>query len=87
MHQALGPIGRIELSFEGQFTRFGNPVKPWQGGEDSFQKLPRLHLYRLIVQTAQFHTGFLQFIQLGFIKTCQVINRQRPEFRQANQRA
>jgi len=34
--QRHGPIGHIELSFEGQFTRFGNLVKPWQGGEDSF---------------------------------------------------
>ncbi len=35
--QRHGPIGHIELSFEGQFTRFGNLVKPWQqqgdGGE------------------------------------------------------
>ena len=33
--QRHGPIGNIELSFEGQFTRFGNLVKPWQqqGGE------------------------------------------------------
>jgi replicative DNA helicase len=28
--QRHGPIGTIELSFEGQFTRFGNLVKPWQ---------------------------------------------------------
>ncbi|PIE13308.1 MAG: replicative DNA helicase [Rhodobacterales bacterium] len=28
--QRHGPIGHIELSFEGQFTRFGNLVKPWQ---------------------------------------------------------
>ena len=34
--QRHGPIGHIELSFEGQFTRFGNLVKPWQGGGDSF---------------------------------------------------
>ncbi|HGG63758.1 MAG TPA: replicative DNA helicase [Rhodobacteraceae bacterium] len=34
--QRHGPIGHIELSFEGQFTRFGNLVKPWQGGEDNF---------------------------------------------------
>ncbi len=33
--QRHGPIGHIELSFEGQFTRFGNLVKPWQGGGDS----------------------------------------------------
>ncbi|SEW17291.1 replicative DNA helicase [Cognatiyoonia koreensis] len=25
-----GPIGHVELSFEGKFTRFGNLVKPWQ---------------------------------------------------------
>ncbi|MCK4712353.1 MAG: replicative DNA helicase, partial [Marinosulfonomonas sp.] len=36
--QRHGPIGHVELSFEGQFTRFGNLVKAWQqqGGEDSF---------------------------------------------------
>ena len=28
--QRHGPIGSVELSFEGQFTRFGNIVKPWQ---------------------------------------------------------
>jgi len=28
--QRHGPIGTIELSFEGQFTRFGNLVKPYQ---------------------------------------------------------
>lgn len=28
--QRHGPIGHVELSFEGQFTRFGNLVKPWQ---------------------------------------------------------
>jgi replicative DNA helicase len=28
----------VELSFEGQFTRFGNLVKPWQAGaEPSFR--------------------------------------------------
>jgi len=32
--QRHGPIGSIELSFEGRFTRFGNLVKPWQQGED-----------------------------------------------------
>ena len=34
--QRHGPIGTVELSFEGRFTRFGNLVKPWQqsgGGE------------------------------------------------------
>jgi replicative DNA helicase len=35
--QRHGPIGSVELSFEGQFTRFGNLVKPWQqGGETEF---------------------------------------------------
>ena len=35
--QRHGPIGTVELSFEGRFTRFGNLVKPWQqGGEDRF---------------------------------------------------
>ena len=28
--QRHGPIGSVELSFEGRFTRFGNLVKPWQ---------------------------------------------------------
>ena len=28
--QRHGPVGTIELSFEGRFTRFGNLVKPWQ---------------------------------------------------------
>ncbi len=33
--QRHGPIGHIELSFEGQFTRFGNLAKTYQqGGED-----------------------------------------------------
>ncbi|MEL6207253.1 MAG: replicative DNA helicase [Pseudomonadota bacterium] len=31
--QRHGPIGSVELSFEGQFTRFGNLVKPWQDRE------------------------------------------------------
>lgn len=30
--QRHGPIGSVELSFEGQFTRFGNLVQPWQNG-------------------------------------------------------
>ncbi len=30
--QRHGPIGAVELSFEAQFTRFGNLVKPWQQG-------------------------------------------------------
>jgi len=33
--QRHGPIGTVELSFEGQFTRFGNLVKPWQNNGDS----------------------------------------------------
>ncbi|WP_420863120.1 replicative DNA helicase [Algirhabdus cladophorae] len=31
--QRHGPIGTVELSFEGQFTRFGNLVKPWQNND------------------------------------------------------
>ena len=34
--QRHGPIGSVELSFEGRFTRFGNLVKPWQQGEGGF---------------------------------------------------
>ncbi|MEP3331229.1 replicative DNA helicase [Sedimentitalea sp.] len=36
--QRHGPIGTVELSFEAQFTRFGNLAKSWQqgGGEQSF---------------------------------------------------
>ncbi len=35
--QRHGPIGTVELSFEGKFTRFGNLIKPWQQGhEDGF---------------------------------------------------
>ncbi|AXI55302.1 Replicative DNA helicase (plasmid) [Pseudoseohaeicola sp. NH-UV-7] len=30
--QRHGPIGTVELSFEGRITRFGNLVKPWQQG-------------------------------------------------------
>ncbi|MGI3168126.1 replicative DNA helicase [Pseudooceanicola sp. C21-150M6] len=33
--QRHGPIGTIELSFEAEFTRFGNLVKPWQQGTDA----------------------------------------------------
>jgi replicative DNA helicase len=33
--QRHGPIGSVELSFEGRFTRFGNLVKPWQQGDDA----------------------------------------------------
>ena len=32
--QRHGPIGSVELSFEGRFTRFGNLIKPWQQGAD-----------------------------------------------------
>jgi replicative DNA helicase len=31
-----GPIGHVELSFEGQFTRFGNLVKPWQNDTQGY---------------------------------------------------
>ena len=34
--QRHGPIGTVELSFEGRFTRFGNLVQPWQQGGDGF---------------------------------------------------
>ncbi|EAR51599.1 replicative DNA helicase [Oceanicola granulosus HTCC2516] len=34
--QRHGPIGTVELSFEGRFTRFGNLVKPWQNAERDF---------------------------------------------------
>jgi replicative DNA helicase len=35
--QRHGPIGTVELSFEGRFTRFGNLVKPWQqNGPEGF---------------------------------------------------
>ena len=34
--QRHGPIGTVELSFEGRFTRFGNLVKPWQQGAGEF---------------------------------------------------
>jgi len=29
--QRHGPIGTVELSFEGKFTRFGNLARDWQG--------------------------------------------------------
>ena len=32
--QRHGPIGTVELSFEAQFTRFGNLVKAWQQGQN-----------------------------------------------------
>ncbi len=34
--QRHGPIGSVDLSFEGRFTRFGNLVKPWQQGTGDF---------------------------------------------------
>ncbi len=34
--QRHGPIGTVELSFEGRFTRFGNLVQAWQQGADGF---------------------------------------------------
>ena len=37
--QRHGPIGTVDLSFEGRFTRFGNLVQPWQqggGGDTEF---------------------------------------------------
>ncbi|NNE80027.1 MAG: replicative DNA helicase [Silicimonas sp.] len=33
--QRHGPIGTVELSFEGRFTRFGNLAKPWQQDSDT----------------------------------------------------
>ena len=33
--QRHGPIGTVELSFEGQFTRFGNLIKPWQQTQEN----------------------------------------------------
>ena len=32
--QRHGPIGTVELSFEGRFTRFGNLVRAWQDGAE-----------------------------------------------------
>lgn len=34
--QRHGPIGTVELSFEGRFTRFGNLAKAWQQGGSDF---------------------------------------------------
>ena len=34
--QRHGPIGTVELSFDGRFTRFGNLVKPWQQGDGGY---------------------------------------------------
>ncbi|WP_226780689.1 replicative DNA helicase [Oceaniglobus trochenteri] len=33
--QRHGPIGTVDLSFEGRFTRFGNLVQPWQQQGDT----------------------------------------------------
>ncbi|MBV7410139.1 replicative DNA helicase [Maritimibacter sp. DP1N21-5] len=33
--QRHGPIGSVDLSFEGRFTRFGNLIQPWQNGGGS----------------------------------------------------
>ena len=32
--QRHGPIGSVDLAFEGRFTRFSDLVKPWQAGAD-----------------------------------------------------
>ena len=42
--QRHGPIGTIELAFEGEFTRFSNLVRPYQQGRrsTSAEALPRL---------------------------------------------
>jgi len=34
--QRHGPIGTVELAFEGRFTRFSNLVQSWQQGSDAF---------------------------------------------------
>ncbi|MCB1400000.1 MAG: replicative DNA helicase, partial [Rhodobacteraceae bacterium] len=35
--QRHGPIGSVELAFEGRFTRFSDLAKAWQGdGSDAF---------------------------------------------------
>lgn len=34
--QRHGPIGTVELSFEGRFTRFGNLARPAQGGYETY---------------------------------------------------
>ena len=34
--QRHGPIGTVELAFEGEFTRCSNLVQPYQGGADDF---------------------------------------------------
>ena len=34
--QRHGPIGTVNLSFEGKFTRFGNLAQPWQRNGENF---------------------------------------------------
>jgi len=34
--QRHGPIGTVDLAFEGKFTRFSDLVKPWQQGSGDF---------------------------------------------------
>ncbi len=34
--QRHGPIGSVELSFEGRFTRFGNLAKAWQASDERY---------------------------------------------------
>ncbi len=34
--QRHGPIGSVELSFEGRFTRFGNLAKAWQANDERY---------------------------------------------------
>jgi replicative DNA helicase len=33
--QRHGPIGSVDLAFEGRFTRFSDLVKPWQSGAET----------------------------------------------------
>ena len=35
--QRHGPIGAVDLAFEGEFTRFSNLVRPYQQGSDDFR--------------------------------------------------
>ncbi|MEN0079329.1 MAG: replicative DNA helicase [Pseudomonadota bacterium] len=35
--QRHGPVGSIDLSFEGRFTKFGNLAQPWQAPAEGFQ--------------------------------------------------
>ena len=32
--QRHGPIGSVDLAFEGEFTRFSNLVRPYQQGDE-----------------------------------------------------